>query len=378
MTAAATFMPTVGQAREAGFFPSRHTVEIVDNRMLADGVYRLTFRDEFIAGHAKPAQFVDVYSNNPSRLMPRPFGVAEVDGDEVSLIFAVVGKGTAEFSELRAGDTIRVMGPLGNSFNTKENANYVLVAGGLGVPPLVRAAQAIAESEGSTSTAVFGYRNVRFGDGYVGRYADKTYSIDESEGNVVTLLDRIENETGERRAEAGRPLMRAVADDEGRRRMGGETRHRGTAELGTAHGLRIRHMRAVHRRHRRRTIEGLLGRTCVHPRTIGMGSDDDANSQSAQGSDNHMRTCTNSTNGSIHTQVAGIPNGRIRSATASGTFQYAAVRWFYDVSQLGAVTHQRRVSGAMGRQLLASVLRKAPSSEHQRRRPAESRRGPLP
>lgn len=131
MTAAATFMPTVGQAREAGFFPSRHTVEIVDNRMLADGVYRLTFRDEFIAGHAKPAQFVDVYSNNPSRLMPRPFGVAEVDGDEVSLIFAVVGKGTAEFSELRAGDTIRVMGPLGNSFNTKENANYVLVAGGL-------------------------------------------------------------------------------------------------------------------------------------------------------------------------------------------------------------------------------------------------------
>lgn len=115
--------------------------------MLADGVYRLTFRDEFIAGHAKPAQFVDVYSNNPSRLMPRPFGVAEVDGDEVSLIFAVVGKGTAEFSELRAGDTIRVMGPLGNSFNTKENANYVLVAGGLGVPPLVRAAQAIAESE---------------------------------------------------------------------------------------------------------------------------------------------------------------------------------------------------------------------------------------
>lgn len=52
MTAAATFMPTVGQAREAGFFPSRHTVEIVDNRMLADGVYRLTFRDEFIAGHA--------------------------------------------------------------------------------------------------------------------------------------------------------------------------------------------------------------------------------------------------------------------------------------------------------------------------------------
>lgn len=109
------------------------------------------------------------------------------------------------------------MGPLGNSFNTKENANYVLVAGGLGVPPLVRAAQAIAESEGSTSTAVFGYRNVRFGDEYVGRYADKTYSIDESEGNVVTLLDRIENElvNGELKPVilscGPLPMMKAVA-----------------------------------------------------------------------------------------------------------------------------------------------------------------------
>lgn len=190
----ATFVPTVAEAREAGFFPGRHAVEIVDNRMLTDGVYRLTFRDEFIAEHAKPAQFVDVYSNDRTRLMPRPFGVAEVNGDEVTLIFAVAGKGTAEFADLRAGDAVRVMGPLGNSFDTRAPANYVLVAGGLGVPPLVRAAQHIAGLEHSTSTAVFGYRNVHFGDEYVGRYADKVVSIDESEGNVVTLLDRIEGE----------------------------------------------------------------------------------------------------------------------------------------------------------------------------------------
>ena len=155
MTTATTFAPTVAEATEAGFFPSRHEVEIVDNRELTDGVYRLTFRDEYIASHAKPAQFVD----------------------------AVVGKGTAEFAELQAGDAVRVMGPLGNSFKTKEPANYVLVAGGLGVPPLVRAAQAIAGMQGATSTAVFGYRNVHFGDEYVGRYADSVYSIDESEGN---------------------------------------------------------------------------------------------------------------------------------------------------------------------------------------------------
>lgn len=194
MTTATTFVPTVAEATAAGFFPSRHEVEVVDNRELTDGVYRLTFRDEYIASHARPAQFVDVYSNDPSKLMPRPFGVCEIDGDEVSLMFAVVGKGTTEFAQLKPGDTIRVMGPLGNSFKTKEPANYVLVAGGLGVPPLVHAAQHIAGVEGAVSTAVFGYRNVHFGDEYVSKYADKVYSIDESEGNVITLLDRIEDE----------------------------------------------------------------------------------------------------------------------------------------------------------------------------------------
>ena len=114
MTTATTFVPTVAEATAAGFFPSRHEVEVVDNRELTDGVYRLTFRDEYIASHARPAQFVDVYSNDPSKLMPRPFGVCETDGDEVSLMFAVVGKGTAEFAQLKPGDTIRVMGPLGN------------------------------------------------------------------------------------------------------------------------------------------------------------------------------------------------------------------------------------------------------------------------
>lgn len=218
MTTATTFVPTVAEATDAGFFPSRHEVEIVDNRELTDGVYRLTFRDGYIASHARPAQFVDVYSNDPSKLMPRPFGVSEINGDEVSLMFAVVGKGTAEFAALRPGDSIRVLGPLGNSFNITEKANYVLVAGGLGVPPLVCAAQAVADSQESTSTAVFGYRNVRFGDEYVGKYADKVYSIDETEGNVITLLDRIEDEllNGELKPVilscGPLPMMKAVAE----------------------------------------------------------------------------------------------------------------------------------------------------------------------
>ena len=116
---------------------------------LTDRVMRLTFRDPFIASHAKPAQFVNLFTHDDFMLMPRPFGVSEVDGDEVSVIFAVVGHGTEQLAGLQAGDTVDVLGPLGRGFNLKEDANYILVGGGLGVPPLIYAAQKLAEHDAS-------------------------------------------------------------------------------------------------------------------------------------------------------------------------------------------------------------------------------------
>ena len=52
------------------------------------------------------------------------------------------------------GDRIDVLGPLGRPFSTKRDAHYLLVGGGLGVPPLIYAAQRLQASEKSHSTAV--------------------------------------------------------------------------------------------------------------------------------------------------------------------------------------------------------------------------------
>ena len=296
-----TFTPThdvVTEATAAGFFPPRHNVEITQVTELTDRVMRLTFRDPFIASHAKPAQFVNLFTHDDFMLMPRPFGVSEVDGDEVSVIFAVVGHGTEQLAGLQAGDTVDVLGPLGRGFNLKEDANYILVGGGLGVPPLIYAAQKLAEHDASFATAVFGYRNDHFAEEYVSR--------------------------------------RTAAYDEGRGRLGRRTRHPRAAEHGTAHGLRLWHLRAVHHRHRGRPPQGLLRRTRVHPRTARMGEVTmSANNQSAQGGDNHINLYEPHV-WKHHTKVAGL-EWKNPVGTASGTFQYAAVRWFYDVSQLGAV-----------------------------------------
>ena len=192
-----TFTPThdvVAEATAAGFFPPRHNVEITQVTELTDRVMRLTFRDPFIASHAKPAQFVNLFTHDDFMLMPRPFGVSEVNGDEVSVIFAVVGHGTEQLAQLQAGDTVDVLGPLGRGFNLKEDANYILVGGGLGVPPLIYAAQRLAEHDASFATAVFGYRNDHFAEEYVSRYADWSWSIDDAEGNVVDLLNKLEQD----------------------------------------------------------------------------------------------------------------------------------------------------------------------------------------
>ncbi|KFJ06119.1 dihydroorotate dehydrogenase electron transfer subunit [Bifidobacterium tsurumiense] len=191
-----SFIPTaraVEQATAAGYFPGRRSVEITDNQRLDEGVYRLTFRDPYIAAHAKAAQFVNLFSSDPLKLMPRPLGISEVNGEEVSLIFAVVGKGTDEFSHLRAGDTVDVLGPLGKPFRLQDDAHYVLVGGGLGAPPLIFTAQQLAQRPDCKVSAVFGYRSTRFADDLVGKYANRVESITNAEGNVVDLLNQIED-----------------------------------------------------------------------------------------------------------------------------------------------------------------------------------------
>ncbi len=170
----------------------RRAVEVLNNEKLDEGVYRLTLRDSEIAKKAVPAQFVNLYSPDPTAMLPRPFGVASVEGDTFTLIFAVIGKGTAEFAELKPGSTVDALGPLGLGFNIDASAHYVLVSGGLGVPPIMCAAQALGERKDSSVTAVLGYRSKRFADDLMKEYISDVHSITNAEGTVITLLDELE------------------------------------------------------------------------------------------------------------------------------------------------------------------------------------------
>lgn len=67
----------------------------------------------------------------------RPFSILAAEGGAVSLLYRIVGRGTAQMGALRPGDALQVLGPLGTPFPSpgpRESA--VLVAGGVGLPPV--------------------------------------------------------------------------------------------------------------------------------------------------------------------------------------------------------------------------------------------------
>ncbi|MDD5082922.1 MAG: dihydroorotate dehydrogenase electron transfer subunit, partial [Dehalococcoidales bacterium] len=105
-----------------------------------------------IASQARPGQFVMVCCGDCT--LPRPFSVHQVKNGNLALLFVVWedGKGTAWLAQRQIGDSVGLLGPLGNSFTIKPTAkNLLLVAGGVGVAPLHSLAQeALADSKSVT------------------------------------------------------------------------------------------------------------------------------------------------------------------------------------------------------------------------------------
>ena len=131
---------------------------VVDQNALGSGIYDLTLKTKNIAKAAKVGQFVSVYSNDRSKLLPRPISLCGIDRDEdtIRLVYRVTGEntGTEEFSKLVMGDRIRILGPLGNGFTVEPGKKAFLIGGGIGVPPMLQLAKDINSGVVQTTGAV--------------------------------------------------------------------------------------------------------------------------------------------------------------------------------------------------------------------------------
>lgn len=142
-------------------FQERATV--LSQECLGAGIYDLTIQTKEIAAHAKAGQFVSVYSDDASKLLPRPISLCGIDAEAgtLRLVYRVTGEGTGteEFSRLNKGDTVKILGPLGNGFTIEPGKKAFLIGGGIGVPPMLQLAKDIKKTGVVPFQIVMGYRD---------------------------------------------------------------------------------------------------------------------------------------------------------------------------------------------------------------------------
>lgn len=174
----------------------RENVSIVSQEKLASDVFSMWIQTKDIAKNARAGQFISVYSKDGSRLLPRPISIGEVAGDRLRIVYRTVGKGTKEFSGYGAGDTLDVMGPLGNGY-TKLNKKAILIGGGIGIPPMLELARELKNGGYNVSDAdiVLGYRDELFLNEELAKYGRVTIATEDgSAGTKGNVLDAIKAE----------------------------------------------------------------------------------------------------------------------------------------------------------------------------------------
>ncbi|MCC8163660.1 MAG: dihydroorotate dehydrogenase electron transfer subunit [Lachnospiraceae bacterium] len=163
----------------------REYASVIEQKEIAAGIFSLWLQTEQIAGEAVPGQFVSVYSGDASRMLPRPISICEAEPDgRLRLVYRVAGHGTEEFSRLRAGETLEILGPLGNGYpvhdileipaernlaqfsgksgNDDPAKRVLLLGGGIGIPPMLQLARALQAGDGTKVQIVAGYRDELF------------------------------------------------------------------------------------------------------------------------------------------------------------------------------------------------------------------------
>ena len=129
--------------------PARmHDVTVVSNEPIADGVYALVINAPKLAQTIKPGQFVNIaVPGNAMSLLRIPLSYASADAEAgtVEIWYAVVGDGTERLSQMKPGAKTDLLGPGGNGWTIPEGCRRaLLVAGGIGVPPVLCLARELA------------------------------------------------------------------------------------------------------------------------------------------------------------------------------------------------------------------------------------------
>jgi dihydroorotate dehydrogenase electron transfer subunit len=131
---------------------------ILFHKPVGRGFHRLVLKAPETAAAARPGQFVMLrVSDELDPILARPFGISSVPSrSSIEIIYRVVGRGTKLLAGRQVGQSLGLLGPLGNGFTMPDKAmTPILVGGGSGFPPL----HFLAQRAGARAHFIIGSRN---------------------------------------------------------------------------------------------------------------------------------------------------------------------------------------------------------------------------
>lgn len=162
--------------------------EVVDNSQISkQGIFQLVISD---AKSILPGQFYNLYIDDKSLLLPRPISVSESTQNLTKFVYRVVGKGTEKLAQLKNGDKIKILGPLGNGFSLPDHkATSIIIGGGVGIAPLLELTKQIKGEK----HVYLGFDESPFLMDEFTKYSTNLYCStmsgkDGFQGNVIELL----------------------------------------------------------------------------------------------------------------------------------------------------------------------------------------------
>ena len=162
---------------------------IVSQKCIGTDIYDMVLSFPKGAKEAKPGQFIAMYCEDDTKLLPRPISICGIDAEKGTLrvVYRIAGEGTRLFSEMKEGDSLEVLGPLGNGFTMKEE-KAIIVGGGIGIPPMLELAKQLS----CEKTVVLGYRDELFLKDEFESYANVVVATEDGScGTKGTVIDAI-------------------------------------------------------------------------------------------------------------------------------------------------------------------------------------------
>lgn len=132
---------------------------IKEVKRVKNDIFLLNFSSAYLAKTARPGNFLHI--KNEATILRRPLSIHRIKNNLIYILFKVRGRGTEALAKKRRGGQLDIIGPLGNGFKLERDKRSILVAGGIGVAPLLFLAEQLLKSRQPETIVLLGAKSKR-------------------------------------------------------------------------------------------------------------------------------------------------------------------------------------------------------------------------